>query len=518
MAEVTVISQPDNFSASYGKLRYELKVPGGTVESSSVSSGNISSVSGRGRNNNALFSTDLNIDSSAIGSFLTILNTDYYNGVYEISGVRNVSSGSRLSLIDTGTGLTLKHTFNDTGNYEYGSRNLRVVTQLWVNNSFFIEKTRYINNDNLFVFDFAKEMQVWQGNELDPLGFTESGLVSNSELFDSIKIKTVVVTDELVNGVLTEVPQLKPASGKGRGYTPARLYNSGVPVTIINSTVPQVEWVMGSTRGEIKSTGDMSGFIMGDNDSTKRFLTPAPINQIIANNEALEIGFIIDNEDQTNNYEAVIVAYDTTGGTLATNSIKFGTVSNISSGVWRLNVGPRSLSATVIPSNTATYTVHIRDIDTLVAQSETRTFTIDDDCTRTKTRFCWLNERGEYDSFTFKSPRKLKSRVKKDTHKKDRDYSKGIASRQEVTTNVFADDNMTTGTNKVVREVAEWLQGMLESPEVWIELEEGNALHDTRIPVTLNSKSRSITDTYNGMFNINVRYKFGWTKDIIRAK
>jgi hypothetical protein len=503
MAEVTVISQPSNFDASYGELKYKLQVPAtgsGDITSSTIGTGKFP--------RSFMVTPSISLDS--IGASMVVLNTSSLDGVWVISKVDDYGDSSRV-FVDGRDGVTFVS--GETGNYEFGSLNERVIAQLWVNGSFFIEKTRYLNNDNLFVFDFAKEMQVWQGNELEPLGFTEAYLVSNSEAFDTMSIKTAIVTDEIVGGVLIEVPQLDET------VTPNALYDSGTDIIAINSTVPQVEWVMGSTRGEIKSTGDLSGFVMGDSDSTKRFLTPAPLNQTIGFDEALELSFIAEN-DPTHRWAVQIKAYDVSDVEIAsTNIVKDGNLGNrLLSGVWRVNVGPRSQGLAVIPSNTSYYTVAVTDTTLVADQSETRTFTIDSDCSRTTTRFCWLNERGGYDSFTFKSPRKLKSRVKKDTHKKDRDYSSGIASREVVTTNVFAQDNMSTGTNKVVRETAEWLQGLLESSEVWIELEEGNALHNVRIPVTLNSKSKSISDTYNGMFNINLRYSFGWSKDVIRAK
>lgn len=504
MAEVTVFSQPDDYASVYGELKYELQVPG-------TGSGSIGSVLGGGRGFKMSFIVTPAISDDSVGSEFNVLNTSLYNGVWEVESVTQLGDSSRVYITEGGAFLG-----NDTGNYEFEALNQRVIAQLWVGGSFFIEKTRYINNDNLYVFDFAKEMQVFLGNELEPLGFTDTALVSNSENFDTMSIKTAIVTDEIIGGVLTEVPQLDGGD----------LYDSGTDIIVINSTVPQVEWVAGSTRGEILSTGDLSTFVMGDDDNTKRFLTPSEPNQIIGSDEALELGFIIDNpviSGPNEGYEIVLSTFDSSGSAIVEtiirgSGINGGGPSRLSSGVWRFNAGPRSYDATVMPSNTATYTIYLRDKTTLAVQSETLTFTIDDKCSRTRTRFCWLNERGGYDSYTFKSPRRLGSKVKKDSHEKNRDYSKGIASRQDVITNVFAEDNMSTSTNKVVRSTAEWLQGLLESPEVWIELDDSNALHSTRIPVTLNNKSRTISDTYNGMFNINVRYKFGWVKDVIRAK
>ena len=149
MAEVTVESQPSDFDSSYGELKYELKVP-------ASGSGVLSSVVRRPRSTlGPAFMISPAISLDAVGSEIVILNTNNYDGVYTISAISDNGTYSTVSLLDA--------TFNgdDSGNFEFNKLNLRVVSQLWVNGSFFIEKTRFINNDSLFVFDFAKEMQVW---------------------------------------------------------------------------------------------------------------------------------------------------------------------------------------------------------------------------------------------------------------------------------------------------------------------------------------------------------------------
>ena len=136
---------------------------------------------------------------------------------------------------------------------------------------------------------------------------------------------------------------------------------------------------------------------------------------------------------------------------------------------------------------------------------------IDDECYRTSTRFVWLNPRGGYDAFTFTSPRSLKSKIKKTGHKQSLPFPRVLGDREDVTLHVDPKDRVTTSTNKVSAEVAEWLQELLESPEVFIEHPQG------RIPVTINNNNSAIVDTYNNSFNIKVEYSHAFTKVAIRA-
>ena len=82
---------------------------------------------------------------------------------------------------------------------------------------------------------------------------------------------------------------------------------------------------------------------------------------------------------------------------------------------------------------------------------------------------------------------------------------------------VEANDSISTGTHKVGKEVAEWIQELIESPEVYIELDSDSALHNKRVPVVITNKSTAICNSFDGMFNVNIKYRFGFKKNIIKA-
>tara|TARA_R100001244_G_scaffold131882_1_gene106088 strand:- start:1232 stop:2398 length:1167 start_codon:yes stop_codon:yes gene_type:complete len=279
----------------------------------------------------------------------------------------------------------------------------------------------------------------------------------------------------------------------------------------VNSAVPYMQFTHGSAKGAIANTStDLSDFTIDSvGPSSVRFLTNSPNTITIGRLDTYELTFL---SDLTNGAPTAmhwyIEHFDASNASIATSETLFTTGGDQK---WRKAVGPYNITA---PALSVKYTVVLRSDPADVELSETFTFLIDDDCARTKTRFMWLNPRGGYDAFTFLSPRSVKSSVKRKTHKQELTLPRVIGNREVSVIDIESMDVMSASTNKVTPEVAEWLQELIESPQVYVEIE---GFTEGRIPVLITNKNSAIIDTYNNLFNIRVQYTHSFSKPSIRG-
>ena len=492
---VTVVSRPSNFASVYVPVEYEF---------SSTFAGVTGAVSyfqddGNGKLEivySGIFQPRVNLH---VGGIVTITNNDDYNGEYLVI---QKDSSARLTL-DT---PYISDSFG--GNMSFSMANINMVCDLYVGGSFVVRKFRFPNVSDNFVFDFSKELQIELGNNMSPLEMGSDTVLPSTESYGLVYVKYAEVHDELIDGIATPTFTLDEAQ------SPPDLFDdSANSITVINSTVPYIEWTLGSIKNEIinKDVG-LSAFT--PNSLSKRFLTNSPKTILIGRDESYQLNAIVD-FDVAIGYKVKIATYDSTGTLDTTYTTTFVPGTDA---VWAIPAGGRDFATGVIDSNIFSYEISIIDsLDSNAEISETITFNIDTVCHGSSTRFVWLNPRGGYDAFTFTSPRKLNSSVSKTTFNPSRSYPVVVGAREEATTNVFASDSITTSTNKVTAEVAEWLQELLESPQVFIELSSDNALHNKRVPVTLINKTRSIANNFDGLFNVSIRYKFAFDKIGLRA-
>ena len=486
-------SRPEQVSSAYLPVIYNLSTSFVGVN------GGISAVASNVAGNAVLTITGILKPKRVIrvGGLITIENTDNYDGQYTVLAVTN--SGS----------VTIDTDFisNDSGSFEYSRLNAQVICDLYINGSFIVRRSRFPNINNEAVFDFSNECQINLGNDLEPLTMGNNPPVISAESSASIYIEYVDAYDDIVNGVPQTVLSLNN-SGELRT-------DVANPRTVVNSTVPYLEWSLGSTRSDIKDKNqDLSPFLVGFT-SGARFLTNSPTTINIGRNDSYQLSCIID-YDPAILYQRSIKGFDSTGTPITGLDQAFTPSAD---SVWVMPAGTRDVLPVLVNPSVVSYTVVITDGNDSNAEiSEKFTFDIDDDCHQSKTRFCWLNPRGGYDAYNFYSPRKLNSSVSKESFKKSLSHPITVGDREDSIVNVTSSDSITTKTAKISSDDAEWLQELLESPEVFIELDEENALHDKRIPVTLINKQRAISDSYNATHTISLRYKLGFSKTHIRVK
>jgi len=489
----TIVSRPDDFSSAYNPVEYTF--------SSDIAgqSGTFSSVSPHEEYGDLaifdLFNGTSNPDIILAGGILTVTNSELYGGEHT---VKESLSWGRIVTESPYIGT-------DSGNHSYSRLNASMVCDLYVDGSFVVRKSRFPDTNDQFVFDFSKEIQPSIGNDMKPLTLGSDLIQANSESSASVYVEYAEVYDTSLG---------TPTFILDETVTPNVLFSdSANAITVINSTVPHLEWLMGSVKGELKSVDtDLSSFTLTAlTTQNHRFLTNSPTTIRIGSADSYQLSFIID-YDLGGSFTRQVVAFSATGSTLATTNTAI-TIAGDS--VIDMAVGTRDLSLAILPSGTAKYRVDL--IESLGNRVESFNFEVDSKCHSAQTRFAWLNPRGGYDAYTFNSPRKLNSSVNKGTYGRSRVHPVVVSDRQESITSVTAKDSLTTSTDKVNKETAEWLQELLESSQVFIELPEGNSLHGERIPVTLINKTRSICDSYNGMFNVGIRYRFAFDKQILRA-
>jgi len=484
---VTVNSRPDDFSSAYTPVEYDFSSTfagrNGTFSAVEEDANGkaIFIVAGFGRARN-----------TKVDGVLTITNSDNYDGEWTVIDSAN---GGRVT-------VDLDYVGTDSGNASYTRLNMHMICDLYIDGNFIVRKTRYPDLNDRFVFNFDREIQINLGNDLAPLTLGSATAVVSAPSSASIYVKYVESEDIITDGVAVQTLNL--------GADGELTNDSAQSRTIINSTVPYLEWQLGSTKNTIISKDtDLTDFVT-DASSSARFLTNSPKTISIGADDSYQLSAIID-YDSGITYRRKVTWYDSAG-----TPTSVGTAfSPGADGVWAIPCGTRDLSLAQLPANAVKYDVSISNTSTSI--TEIITFVIDSKCHGSKTRFVWLNPRGGYDAYNFYSPRKLNSSVQKKSYQAARTYPVVVGNREESIIDVNSKDVLTVSTNKVTTEVAEWLQELLESPEVYIELDSDNALHDTRVPVTLVNKTRAISNSYDTLHNVSLRYRFGFDKVQIRA-
>lgn len=425
---------------------------------------------------------------------ITITNSGLYDGEHVV--IQRESNGS-LS-IDT------EFIGGDAGNVSYSRLNARMICNLFIDGSFVVQQTRFSNLDGEFEFEFGREVQIHLGNGLEPLSInsTVKGPRLSEESTATIYVEYTDVEDVIVGGVITsDIPSVGSIGTKTSD------------IVVVNSTVPYLEWASGGVFGEIKSIStDLSEFAIGAVSGTNRFLTNSPKNITIGSSDFYQLAIMID-YDANVNYRLMITRYNAAGSQIGFAKSTFTGLNSDS--VWFSRVGPRIGS---FLNGISSYDVVVIDLDNNDAElSETITFTIDDNCHQSKTRFVWLNPRGGYDAFNFYAPRSTSNNVVKDSFIKNRTYPVVIGSTEKPIINVSNNSVISVKTSKISTEEAEWLNELIESPEVFIELPESNPLHDKLIPVNILDGTFKGANSYDSTHVVSVRYSLGFEKIHLRA-
>lgn len=488
----TINSRPSEVSSAYLPIEYNIN------SSFAGLSGGFSSARASSAGKTVLTVTGFSKPARNIkkDGVVTIENSSNYNGEFTVIGA------------NTNGDVTIDTDFiaNDSGTFEYSRLNAHVVCDLYINGSFITRRVRYADINNEHVFDFSKEVQINLGNDLNPIPIGTLNPIISPESSASIYIEYSDAQDIITDGIAETVITLTNGSLKN---------DSANSITSINSTVPYIEWLNGGTKNNIRSKNtDLDEFLTGST-SGARFLTNSPSTISIGRSDSYQLSCLID-YDAAIGYQRTIRSFDSSGTPIAGLAAPFSPGND---SVWSIPVGTRDVLPAQIPAAAVYYEVYISDSnDSNNPISETFTFNLDDNCHQSKTRFVWLNPRGGYDAYSFYSPRKLNSSVSKGSFTKSAAYPTVVGNREDSIINVNAKDSISTRTAKVSTEDAEWLQELLESSEVFIELDDDNVLHDKRVPVTIINKTRAISDSYNSLHTVSLRYTFGFSKIPIRAR
>ena len=508
---VTLNSRPNNFTSAYIPVEYEFSSTFTGINAGVDAYQYLDESPG---GNQRLVITPTNVPRARSkfkpGGIVTIENNDLYAGEHVLIERR---SDGKLLLDTPWLGVS------SGGNLSYERKSTNLICDLYIDGNFIVRKTRFSNVNSRFNFDFSKEIQIEIGNNLEPMALGSISPALNGDSYTSIYVKYADVYDsyQVINSGNGNASLSEPTTtiSLDDSVSPADLFDdSANSRTIINATVPYLEWQNGSVRSQIenKST-DLSDFKVLASGSA-RFLTNSPKSITIGSDDSYQLSAMIDYNAAVS-YRRQVTSYDSSGAQLGQFRATFSPTLD---SVWDIPCGTRDLPSVQLPAGTVKYEIVVVDGNNSFQEiTETITFNIDSNCHRSTTRFVWLNPRGGYDAFSFHSPRKLNTSVSATVYEPSRSYPVLVGNREEAVTELIARDELSTGTNKVTADVAEWLTELLESPQVFIELDSSNALHDKRIPVTLINKKRSIVDTFNSMFNVNIRYRFAFKKDILRV-
>ena len=433
----TVTSRPGDYSSAYTPLEYTFIDPRAGATASAFTF--IEDITGKvaiGFNNISLPGTTSNssITWFPVGSKVVVSNSDLYDGEYFVTE----SSSQGRVVIDT------PYIGDDTtGDIVVFWDNVQIIADLYIDGNFTSRKRRFPDGDGIFTVNFEKEVQSELGVGLSPKDISVAGhnRVKVDENTASISIRFAVQTSN--NGVID--------------LSPDTLFDDSANTSIIvNAVVPYVEWKVGTTRGELESvTTDLSDFkvdsggVVQTTDYSFRFLTNSPKTITIGSNDSYELYLLIERDSPRIQMALDIKFYDETGALILTHTP--GSTNPSQDGVWGYNVGLRNM-ITGFPSDAATMaSAHYYDVkwtNNLGSPSdldvtETIRFNVDKKCYGSETRFKWLNPRGGYDSFTFKSPRKLKSSVSKETYEPSRVHPVVIGNRERSILDVQAKDVLT---------------------------------------------------------------------------
>lgn len=205
---------------------------------------------------------------------------------------------------------------------------------------------------------------------------------------------------------------------------------------------------------------------------------------------------------KTSTYNLRIEEFDNAGSSLGTTDTSF-VVNNKQ--CYNLPVGTANVGAAVSAS-AVKYEATVLN-DSLTAISESLTFNVNRKCARNEFRFYWVNTKGGIDSYTFTGETQRKLRVSESTFKRNLDAPRVLPERQLTTVNVEPVETQTANSGLVNRSVSEWLEGLLQSPEVYIEMLDQSSGDKEFLPVHINKGSFDINTSNDAVSNVSFEWR-----------
>lgn len=201
---------------------------------------------------------------------------------------------------------------------------------------------------------------------------------------------------------------------------------------------------------------DLSDFEIGS--SSQRFLTDAPKSQTIQDTEEARLGFLgegtlvirYERFDKGGSSLGIVTTTQTsitTGrGVVPINSIILGSASTVS----RVEVW------------VATFVGNIQ-------QTEKITYVLNEQCFRDPVRIHWLNQKGEFDQYTFTGNRMDTVSARKTEYIKDLEEGFAVSDRGRTTLSVRAGKLVDIFSEFLPRATKLWLTQLYTSPELYLE-------------------------------------------------
>ena len=195
--------------------------------------------------------------------------------------------------------------------------------------------------------------------------------------------------------------------------------------------------------------------VFTQDNTSKKFLTNVPDSFKVFRTGHIQLGFLTD----LSQVKFRLIQLDDVGGVISSVNSANAAISG-KRGTLRINVS--SMAA-----NAASFSVQILTASS-VANSEIRTFVIDDTCFDNETEIYFLNLRGAYDSFVFTGDRRELKRSKKTEFEKVLPITFTTQDRGRTTLGVRSGKVFEIWGKFITEETAIWLEQLESSPDVFL--------------------------------------------------
>lgn len=206
-------------------------------------------------------------------------------------------------------------------------------------------------------------------------------------------------------------------------------------------------------------------------DTTKLFLTNAPLIQKVQRTETIQLHFL------TNEAEVKVILEEYNSSDVSAGDVLFPSSAHVVS----RKSGIITVDISTMLSTTSYFTIKLCNVAGTTFFSVTMRFNIDDVCFDDQVRLKWVNPLGGIDAYTFKGQHKEELRFSTKTFQKALSKSFTQQDRGETTLRTDGVDYVDVFSVAEPRATIQWLSEIGLSSDVWIE-------DNGYIPVTVNTR------------------------------
>ena len=327
-----------------------------------------------------------------------------------------------------------------------------------------IDKDPNIGTSDKFDFDVQSVVQDYLTYDLKSISGNSIVNAGNSEV--EVKVDLYEVVDTTANLLSTSWEE------------------DGTGTPDITSSVI---WGINTTLQHLE-TQNMNAFTV--DDSTKKFMTNAPLIQTIGENETIQLHFVTNKA----NVKFRIKQFNS-AGTETSNVLSSSVAITDKHAILLLD----EISMATL---TTKFEVLLEDTSSNII-SETRTFNIDTQCYDNAVRLKWQNPLGGLDSYTFVSKKQQDVKHREKTFDKLLDSDFSIEDRGETVISIKANDEFSVFSKSEPRATILWL-AELDANKINVWIDDGTNL----IPVLITNRKTKILDTENEILQKEVKFKY----------